>query len=162
MLLPFHELLQRALREGSVVVIVGAGVSKAVADLPGWQAALSRALAHLAEVGTASDVELHELRARITEATSPRDLTQCAAEVRRLLTGASNHSGEFAAWLQETFNVPTPSSSALGLIRAIHSLGASLVTTTNYDKLLSLGEERLESATWQEPHKLISAFDNGS
>lgn len=156
---PLEELRSEA-ASGRAVIVVGAGVSKAVARVPDWLGAVGSAIDHLDGIGTATAEDVAALRSEFAVADTPGALIACAERVRSLLTGDSPHSGEFAAWLQHTFDVPLPPDAAL--LRAILGLPATLFATTNYDKLLSRARGGLEAVSWRDPHRLQLALEQGN
>lgn len=153
--------LRNELARRRVVVVAGAGVSAAVADLPRWRAAVELAIRHLASVGTVTSARLQELRGQLAAAQTSQDLVECAAAVRDALTGASSSAGEFASWLQDLFDVNMEDIKDPRLLRAIHSIGSPLLATTNYDKLLSISNARLQPVTSQDPAQLTHALRTG-
>jgi hypothetical protein len=103
--LPILEQLQLELQRGRVVVVVGAGVSRAAADLPGWKSAVESAIDHLRQMGTVTPQELDSLGGQLSEASTPAELAASAMVARSLLTGSSEYSGEFASWLEKTIGI---------------------------------------------------------
>lgn len=154
------EELRSQVASGRAVVVVGAGVSKAVARVPDWLGAVASAISHIERIGIATADDVADLRTELAAAGTPGALIACAERVRSLLTGDSRHSGEFAAWLQRTFDVPRPQDAAL--LRAIIGLPAALFATTNYDKLLSQARGGLEAVSWREPHRLQLVLEQGN
>lgn len=133
------EDLRSELHAGRLVIVAGAGVSTAAADLPGWLGILRSAIAHLRTVGTADEADIIEAEDALQRAHSPGDLVECANKVKALLVGPSGHSGEFAAWLKQTFGVPAEAFRGAPILSAIHGIGPKLLTTTNYEDAVFIG-----------------------
>lgn len=152
--------LKQALTDGRVVIVAGAGVSIAVAGLPNWRTAVGLAIDHIEHVGIASPSQTSILREDLENATTTDQLISCAASARSHLTGSSASSGEFAAWLRSTFDVDISSASDESLLRGLHALPSCLITTTNYDKLISRSKSGLDSISWRESPLLNLALND--
>lgn len=153
--------LQDEFRRGRVVLVVGAGVSTASSGVPGWRDIVRSAISHLHEVQLSTIQENDTLLTDLDLAATPNALVEIAARVRSKLIGGSVHSGEFAAWLQQTFDTKISSVTNPELLRAIGAMPAGLIVTTNYDRLLEFVSVGSESVTWRDSHRLLLALRNG-
>lgn len=143
------------------MLVVGAGVSRAAAGLPGWTQAVELAIDHLESTGMASVDRIGELRQQLAEADSVEALTRCASHVRGDLSVGASGSGEFGSWLKKTFDVPLADVDDHALVSSILRLPAAMITTTNYDKILSGSRLGAEGVTWRESNLVLQALENG-
>jgi len=123
---PF-ENLQALLKEDQVIPVIGAGVSYAAANLPGWKAAIENGLLF---------AEMHRLDSnRICAAREQLNRGNLieGADIMKALLGAPSHP--FSNWLKDLFGEPVIRSP--DLLDSIEDLCAPILLTTNYDKLLS-------------------------
>lgn len=123
---PF-ENLQAFLREDKVIPVIGAGVSYAAANLPGWKAAIENGL-QFAEIHRLDFDRIHAAR----EQLNGGNLIE-GADIMKALLGAPGHP--FSNWLKDLFGEPVIRSP--DLLNSIEDLCAPILLTTNYDKLLS-------------------------
>lgn len=149
------------LEQGCVVPIVGAGVSKATAGVPGWKEILSLGLDHVTRVGSCPPGEIAEARELLNDSLES-SLIQAAQRMTDLLKGAGEGQGEFPHWLRNQFHLQPADVKEARLIERILNLGCPILATTNFDKLLSmLSSPPLEPVTWQEPTGLHLALQDG-
>jgi hypothetical protein len=143
------QAISRALRDGKLVPVIGAGVSSATIGLPNWTGIVTSALNHAEKTtyGTKSS-ELAEARL----ALAANNLT-AAARIAKKLLGAP--VGEYPAWLKTEFDTTGHVLKTNEVIDRIVDLRAPLLATTNYDKILS---DRLytrpPAVSWLHPVKM--------
>ncbi len=147
---PF-ENLQALLREDKVIPVIGAGVSYAAANLPGWKAAIENGL-QFAEMHRLDSDQIHAAR----EQLKGGNLIEGAANMKSLL-GAPGHP--FSNWLEDLFGKPVVRSP--DLLNSIEDLCAPILLTTNYDKLLSARSrlrtrEVFDWSDYEEAHGALS------
>ncbi len=114
------------LKEDKVIPVIGAGVSHAIADLPGWRGAIENGFSY-AETRKLGDQYINIGRKLLQDNLLPE-----AADVLKKLLGAPNHP--FSNWLKELF-IETKAKK-LDLLNSIHDLCTPIILTTNYDNLL--------------------------
>jgi hypothetical protein len=144
------------LSAGSVVPVIGAGVSRQTAAMPTWRGAIESAISHAVMVGCASEQE----EADVQKLLDDGQLVSAAQQVKSLL-GAP--TGEYPFWLKATFR-PNPTSELNGrLVNTIADLLCPLVATTNYDKILTeLMPEHPEPVSWQNPVGMVEGLREGN
>lgn len=151
----FVDELRELFTAESAVPVIGAGVSTAAAGLPGWRDALKSAISHAVRRGMLGQGEAEEIWKG-----ADYNLIGAAERIREVL-GAP--SGEFAAWLSETFGLSgvEPDQSVL---EPIADLLAPVLATTNYDRLLVQPHNPFihRTATWQDAVGLHVGIRDGS
>jgi WD40 repeat protein len=149
--------LHARVKQGDVVLVVGAGVSVAatganpVAD---WRGLIEDGIHRCMEVAGVSpkwvEIALEELGSN-----SPEDLLYPADKVTERLGGRAG--SEYKKWLEET--VGSLKAAHPGVIEALVEIGAPILTT-NYDRLLE-AVSGLETVTWRDDLGRIRDLLNG-
>lgn len=147
---PFDNL-QTLLKEDKVIPVIGAGVSHAAANLPGWKAAIENGL-QFAELNRLDSDQIHAAREQLNSG----NLTG-SADIMKALLGAPTHP--FSNWLKDLFGEPVVRSP--DLLDSIEDLCAPIILTTNYDKLLSARSrlrtrEVFDWSDYEEVHGALS------
>src|SRR5262245_15538481 len=106
-----------SIREGLCVPFVGAGLSKAVADLPTWRALMERMIARLRS-------ESPESAQKALEELAADKLLDCAEIIRGKLN-------DFPSALRAELSPVGPRNAAF--LDAVLRISPSLIVTTNYD-----------------------------
>lgn len=78
------------------------------------------------------------------------------------LAGEHGGSGEWSTWLRNTLEVPIQEVQGNSLISVLLRLPVNLITTTNYDKVLSGLKMGAEGVTWREPNRVLEALRSGT
>jgi hypothetical protein len=146
------ENLQVLLREDKVIPVIGAGVSYAAANLPGWKATIENGL-QFAEMHRLDSDQIHAARKQLNGG----NLIE-GADIMKALLGAPSHP--FSNWLKDLFGEPVVRSP--DLLNSIEDLCAPILLTTNYDKLLS-ARSRLrtrEVFDWSEYEEVHGALSH--
>ena len=139
---PTQELLIH-LKEQRVVPVIGAGVSRQVANLPGWRALIESAVSHARERLASEPIQAVAIK-RLLNANR---FVPAAQKVQEML-GAPN--GEFPAWLKRQFAIPEKDRKT-SILHKIADLQCLLTATTNYDTLLQDCDfEPRRVVTWQD------------
>jgi hypothetical protein len=146
------EDLKQLIKNGQIIVVVGAGVSIASVgeeqrDVASWKGLLRNGVSRCASYARMDEKWAERVRGEI-ESSDLDDLLSAAEKIRSKL-GAPN-GGEFRAWLRET--VGSLKAKNRETLDALHALNAPLATT-NYDWLL---EEvtNLKPITWENDSKV--------
>jgi CHAT domain/SIR2-like domain len=141
--------LRERLRDGQVVVIVGAGVSMATVgdqlirdhNVASWQGLLADGIEQ-ARHGVDDD-----WRARRTAQLDSGQVAELVTAAQLITDGMGGRDhGDYAKWLADTIGELTPNKPEL--IQTLHGLGAP-IATTNYDDLIE-DVTRLGHLTWQD------------
>jgi hypothetical protein len=151
--------LADALRARRLVPFAGAGVSMAVRDtagrrvFPSWKELLLRAADHADGEGRTADATL--VRAQL--GVDPPQYLEAAATARRAL------GPRWTDFLNREIDPPhrLVDPATLDLARAVWSLGAPLLLTTNYDRVLQWAcPERHDLRVWgiESPAGLVEAL----
>jgi hypothetical protein len=149
------EDLRQRLAAGTVVPVIGAGVSISTARMPTWREAITSALSHALAVGCASEEERSEVQDLLDQGA----LVPAAQRVKSLL-GAP--TGEYPFWLKSTFGGAKNAALSPRVINAVADLMCPLVATTNYDRLLTeVIPDHPEPITWREPVAMREALQEG-
>lgn len=114
------------LKQGKVIPVIGAGVSAAVAGLPGWKQAIEHGF-EFAETRNLNGAAIAQGKGLLEDGK----LTQSADILKRLLNSPNN---PFATWLDQLFGQPVIRDKAL--LTNIHKLCCPMILTTNYDNLI--------------------------
>jgi hypothetical protein len=146
--------LKSQLQSGNVVPVVGAGTSAAIAGLPGWAGLIRSGIDFAEGSGSCTPAKAASARRKLEAGK----MLAAAQALKKLLRAPG---GQYAGWLEHTFENPTihPNPGPAG---PLADLLCPLVATTNYDVLLErllLG--RFESATWRQPQRLLKALQRG-
>ena len=142
--------LATALARGTVTAIVGAGISRAAAGLPGWDEALRSAVLFLREKGVKGP------SLDTVEPLMEDGLYAEAAQVLERWLGTVDGKADF---LRRVFHVDPVSIENRSLVEAVWRVAGNTVFTTNYDRVLELcGPPGTETVTWQEPGKMLAAI----
>jgi hypothetical protein len=150
-----REELRRLISIGEIVPIVGAGVSMATCETPGWKALLTNGLVHLQDRGLISDA----VESKIKAALDTNNLTKAAGLLQHEM-GAPG--GEYAAWLETEFDDTQRTIISSSLISQILDLPSPLIATTNYDRLLERFDVRQRRPAIQtRPDELLGALRLG-
>lgn len=123
---PIDKLIE-LLKKDKVIPVIGAGVSYAVAKLPGWKASVENGLEFAFVRGLINEKEYDDAKnflenGKITE----------GAKLMKKYLNSPNHP--FADWLEDLFGNPQVVNT--DLIKSINNLCSSIILTTNYDDLL--------------------------
>lgn len=135
-----------------MIPVIGAGVSYAAANLPGWKAAIENGL-YYAEMHRLDSTRIHTAR----EQLDGGNLIE-SADIMKAILGAPGHP--FSNWLKDLFGGPVIRSP--DLLDSIEDLCTPILLTTNYDKLLS-ARSRLrtrEVFDWSEYEEVRGALSN--
>jgi SIR2-like domain len=117
------------LKSGTIVPVVGAGVSMSTCKTPGWKTLLVNGRTHLLDRGLLSKDDDHALQT----ALDGNALTRAASLLQNAM-GAPG--GEYPAWLNREFNDKDWPIISYDLIIEVLDLPCPLIATTNYDQLL--------------------------
>jgi len=138
------------LEQDKVIPVIGAGVSAAVADLPGWKRAIENGF----------EFALHrslngEAIVKGKNLLEQGSLTESADILKRLLNSPKN---PFATWLDQLFGQPVIRDKKL--LTNIHKLCCPMILTTNYDNLifktLIVGQKQVfDWSEFQEVHRSV-------
>jgi hypothetical protein len=131
------ENLQALLREDKVIPVIGAGVSYAAANLPGWKAAIENGL-QFAEMHRLDSDQIHAAREQLNSG----NLVE-GADIMKSLLGAPGHP--FSNWLKDLFGKPVVRSS--DLLDSIEDLCAPN---------LFAGKRNAAFLAFPSPHGLLS------
>ena len=146
-----EEKLIHLLRNDKVIPVIGAGVSNAVAKLPGWSGLIKQGVAYANDRNLFEEVELQT----INELLDSQKLIEAATILKKTLWAPNQ---PFSNWLYDTFdNLDIQSRK---LIDAILNLSTSIIATTNYDTLLTSinnisSRERLDHTQHEEIFRMI-------
>ena len=145
------QVLRGLIGERRVIPVVGAGVSTAAAQLPGWTDLLEDGLRHVAATGTAEEPGLSAAR----QLLKTGDLVGAADSLKALL---GHPGGEFPAWLEDVFGESRAVDTHL--LHSIFDLDAPLLVTTNYDRLLEAHHPfcNPDTVTWRQPPRMQTAL----
>ncbi|MBO9730852.1 MAG: SIR2 family protein [Chitinophaga sp.] len=143
--------IRRLLKDGLIVPVVGAGVSSATADIPGWKGLVDQGIQYAEALGYDSTL-INEAKSL----SSVNELTKAAGIVKRLLN-APKHP--YTNWLNEMFGRPVVKNTAL--IESIQNLCQPLIATTNYDQLLTnVGNMQTDLAfDWKQHSEIQSCLN---
>lgn len=147
---PLIRDLQNEIKNGRVVVVVGAGVSIAAtngASVASWVGLLNDGARYCVDVIGASEQWANLRRGQIDSGDTD-ELISAADLIEKQLGG--RESGEFARWLKASIGMLSINDNAL--LKGIGDLGTPIVTT-NYDNLIEQATG-LESITWNESRKI--------
>ena len=145
-----RESLRLEHSRGALIPFLGAGVARAVANVPTWAQLIERGLAYLSEVGVSID------QAEVAEEIRRGKLVSAADHIQSAL---GSPGGEYPAWLRSEFAIDRTRMRNTELLDAIVDLRARLIVTTNYDKLIELRQVfPTDAVTWKEPNKMLSAL----
>lgn len=148
----FVDDLKKELVEGHVIVVVGSGVSLAVADrkgvsvddsVAGWKGLLRHAIIYCNDLDP-SDENWLPRKLKSLEAGDLGEMVALATEVEYRL----KENEVFQNWLETTVGCIKISPQHKKLIDRLYELDAPLATT-NYDKLLT-DEREYEPITWKD------------
>lgn len=145
------ETLIKLLKAAKVIPVIGAGVSLAVAGIPGWKGSIEHGLKY----AEARRLDKNQIQAA-REHLSLWELTQ-AADILKALLNAPGYP--FSDWLATLFGHPTILS--YDLLHSIHDLCTPMLITTNYDHLLF--ETKIKTKKlfdWSEYEEVSSALAN--
>ena len=142
--------LQSALQNKTATVIACAGISRAAANLVGWEDVLKAAVVFLREHGI-SGKSLSTIEPLLEDG-----LYEEAAQVVERWLHKINGKGDF---LRKQFHVEVAQISNRAVVEAVWKIAGDVVFTTNYDRILQLcGPGGVETVTWKEPNKMLAAI----
>jgi ADP-ribose pyrophosphatase YjhB (NUDIX family) len=146
-----RDSLVRDLRDGSVLVVVGTGVSAAAtgnAPTATWKGLLKDGLERCCALDSTLNLDWQLRVSDEIESDDLDDLLSAAEKISRKLNAPK--SGEWSRWLRESVGELPSKDKALPL--AIAALGVP-IATTNYDTILDdvVGGT---AATWQSPNRI--------
>lgn len=164
------QFLKQKLKEndGSVIAFIGAGVSKNIAghlySFIDWRGLLRHGLEYSVEhVPELDDRWKQRLEALLVDGCLASVLISVASQIEYYLKPKDRNqdinNSEFKKWIDSTLNRMQPVEDN-DLVNAIVNLNIPIVTT-NYDKLLYHGLERLfkgvawEKVTWKDNKKIV-------
>ncbi len=145
-------LVEEAKDHRRLCLLLGAGVSAAIAELPTWRHLVNE-LADLAiEVGNDRGVAARRIVEDLAQSTDPAAPLRAATDLKRLLQESQGGSNYYHAWLNRTFGSPRVRQPArlLATLQKIHEADRHIrFATTNYDTIVdrSLG---METSTWRD------------
>lgn len=148
-----------ALRDGNVVAIVGAGVTRAAAPeatTAGWEGLLRSGAQHVVDAGCAPndgwlDFVLHDIEYALAN-NDGEGLITAGEKIVDALGGLS--STQFRSWLTSDVGGLQPEQPAI--LNAIADVGIPLATT-NYDDLLEIATGQ-RHVTWRSPADVVKAL----
>jgi len=153
--------LRERIKQGDVVLVVGAGVSVAATvanPVAGWRGLLDHGLDRCREVAKVDPRWVSRVREEINS-DDASDLLFAAEKVTEKLGGRSG--SEYGIWLRDTVGELEP--AAPGVVQALVDLGVPIFTT-NYDGLIEkVGD--VEPVTWRHGisriQRLLSGDERG-
>jgi SIR2-like domain len=152
------EEIQKAWRNRNLIPFVGSGVSQSAAGLPTWSALLQKGIEHLKKNQKKLKLKITVIRA-IASAAKADKLTDGFRMLQDALGGPK--SDAYRGFLLEQFDKPVVTNRKI--LDAIAGLGARVVVTTNYDKLLE--DYKVvpgnSIATWLEPRDIFALLRGG-
>jgi hypothetical protein len=142
---PPTELVE-SFAEGDVLIVAGAGVSRALSDgkSPSWPELVQQGAHEVIGRDLRVSPDWLELTLALIATGAVDDLIQAAGRVQRALTGANLFSG----WLRRSLGSLEPRTDH-ELVTALARLNVPILTT-NYDTLLERALGR-DTATWRSP-----------
>jgi hypothetical protein len=147
------EKIRRLIREDKIIPVVGAGVSYATANLPGWAGLIQDGLQYADD----KQLDANNIIEKGRNLLEQGKLTEAATIVKNLLNA---HDHPFSDWLNDRLGKPTVRSTEL--IESIQNLCLPIIATTNYDDLLN--EVGLNQNTnvydWSEHEEIQQALLN--
>jgi len=146
------DILKQKISVGRVIPVIGAGVSNATSNLPGWKGLIEKGVQY------ATDIKLKKSEINlISESLNLNNLTEAAFTLKKLLN-APNHP--YSDWLNEMFG--SPDFNSMDLLNSIEELGCAKILTTNYDKLLSSFSPIMPKKVfdWSQHEEIIRAINN--
>ena len=148
------EEIRKAWANQNLIPVVGAGVSMGAAGLPNWPGLLTRGI----EYARSKAADLHcspEAIDALEAAARAHQLLNGFGQLQDILGGAPDGI-YYQAFLDEVFSEPAVSSHET--LDSLSALGARVVVTTNYDRLLERWNtvKDPEVATWSEPARVLS------
>jgi hypothetical protein len=152
------EEIQKAWRNRNLIPFVGSGVSQSAAGLPTWSALLQKGIEHLQKKQKKLKLKTAVIRAIVSAAKADK-LTDGFRMLQDALGGPK--SDGYQAFLLDQFGKPAVTNRKI--LDAIGGLGARVVITTNYDKLLEDYDVAQENnfATWLEPRDIFTLLRGG-
>ncbi len=137
-------------RRGTVLPVVGAGVSYAVAGVKLWGDFIQQCIEMLHERNV-HDPRLNDVPGHL----EAKEYTLAGQIVQEVLVA----SGSFPEILRRIFTRTPESVSHHPLLKAIWALNAPLVLTTNYDRILEYaGPNGTQTLIHSEPFRLLTAL----
>lgn len=147
--------LTDAIKKGTMVPVVGAGVSAASAPLPGWAKLVQSGIDYADDLGGCRAEDIAMART----ALAAGKLIDAARMVKHLLHAPGR---QFAAWLEDTVRVEVSALLETPLLDCIVDLLCPLVATTNYDNVLEIRmPSHFETTTWRKPNQLLTGLQRG-
>ncbi len=148
--------IRKAWQNRNLVPLVGAGVSRAVSDLPDWNGLLKKGIEFLARRPGTTEQSLKALN--VLHETG--ELVLGFTKLQQALGGAEGQ--DYEVFLQTCLGSPTVNDT--GLIAAIRGLDSRIILTTNCD--LILRDQAVipdaELATWLDPKQMLEVLRTGS
>jgi hypothetical protein len=155
--------LEMGIEWGTVLPVVGAGVSRQSAELPRWTSLLTEAIEwtrQQAELQLTKD-KLKRLKGLSLDAPTP-DCYETWTKVVFCRNQSDNHweTPEYREWLQSTFGSPSVVDGQI--YDALRAMNPRVLATTNYDKLLT-NEVMPDDppVTWGQDEDIRALFREG-
>lgn len=143
------DYLRNEVVRGNAVLIVGAGISRAMcSSAPDWKELLERALEMAVDGGAAPE----EWASVVTSMLASGE-TSMWTSAAGLLTEKLKQANLYDHWLEETIGGLTPNSQGEELARLLVATGAPIFTT-NYDTLLERATG-LDTFSQKQPAQLL-------
>lgn len=144
------ETLKKLLAQDKVIPVIGAGVSSAVAGLPGWKQALEHGFKFAGERWLSRESILEGKK------LLEDGLLTKSADILKKLLNCPRHP--FATWLDQLFGQPEIRNKVL--LTKIHELCCPMILTTNYDNLIFktsiVGQKMVfDWSEFQEVHQAV-------
>lgn len=151
--------LRKAWKNGNLIPVVGAGVSKGAADLPDWSQLLTRGRDFVRNRPRLASQHQHICQILDAHLQSGSLLIGFSALRDALL---QDGPGAYDAFLESVFGRPVVTNTAV--LNAIRSLGPRVIVTTNLDTLLTdySAVSTPLLATWQQPARILNLLRGDS
>lgn len=148
--------LRDALRAGTLVPVVGSGVSIGPAELPNWSELISGGITYAEESGSCLQVDAAAARALLAQ----KKYVDAAQKLKALLGAPGGH---YPTWLDAVFRRSRDDLKPSRTVDGISDLLCPIVATTNYDDVLEhLLVDRYDSITWRNPGQMLAALKHGA
>lgn len=155
------EEIKRMFSDKQTVLLIGAGVSTAAVNLPGWRRLLNDAIGFYADLYPDEAEQAESLRNLVEAADDPQSLVEVADDIVNALKGVQGGLGNFPDFLSGTFDI-RPEAIQPGLAQSICSAAPGAICTTNYDTVLEFVSPGAQSVSWSQPTRFQQLCQAGT